>query len=129
MRINVDEGFMSHFAVEFRETYGAESVFVRAASDLFTNAAASAMKAKDLLVSEDTIALFASEKAEEALRVLVKAVDGSKTLFQESCGVVPIGSFSNLVDSTFEEGCFLAWLKEFEVEQFDAASKVIGRSE
>jgi hypothetical protein len=129
MRINVDESFLPHFDTKFRETYGAESIFLRAASDLFTNAAVAAMKAKDMPVSEETIASFASKEAEETLLALVRVVDGSVTLFQESCGIVPVGSFSSLVDSTFGEGCFLSWLKEFETEQFDAASKAIGTSE
>ena len=129
MRVNVDEGFLPRFVPEFCETYGAKSIFVHAVSDLLTKAVAALMKANDRLVSEETIALFGSEQAEETLRELVVAVDGSVTLFQESCGFAPIGSFAELVDATFEEGCFLAWLKEFQEERFDAASKVIGRSE
>ena len=129
MLVNVDKGYLPHFVSEFLKTYGAESVFVFAASDLLTSASAEAMRAHNKLVSEDTIAYFGTEEAEETLRSLVIAVDGSITLLQESCGFAPIGSFSELVDSTFEEGCFFLWLQEFESKRFNDASRIIGRSE
>ena len=129
MKVNVDKGYLPNFVSDFVNTYGAESVFVCAASDVFTSASAAAMRAHNKLVSEDTIAYFGTEEAEETLRKLVIAVDGSVALFQESCGFAPIGSFAKMVDSAFEDGCFSLWLQEFEGRKFDNATNVIVRSE
>ena len=87
---------MPDFVPEFLETYGAESVFVFAVSDFLTSAMANMLRRHDKLVSEDSTAYFGSEEAEDALVSLVVAVDGVITLFQESCGFAPIGSFSEL---------------------------------
>src|SRR6185369_9896096 len=126
MIVNVDKGYLPNFVPEFLETYGTESVFVFAASDLLTSILAEILRKNKKLVSEDTIAYFGTEEAEETLYSLVVSVDGIITLFQEACGFAPIGSFSELVDSTFEAGCFYLWLKEFENKRFSNASKVIG---
>ena len=126
MEINVDEGFLPKFSKDFLETYGEKSIFTYAVSDLFTHATVNMLKANNRLVSEETIAYFGSEEAEDNLNSLVNIVDGSLTLYQESCEFLPIGSFADLVDSVFKEEIFNLWLKEFENENFDESSKILG---
>ena len=126
MDINVDEGFLPKFTKDFLDTYGTESVFTYAVSDLLTHATANLLRANNRLVSEDKIAYFGSEEAEDNLISLVRAIDGTTILYQESCGIMPIGSFAELVDSTFKEEIFNLWLKEFQNKKFEIASKILG---
>jgi hypothetical protein len=126
MKINVDEGFLPKFSKDFLETYGNDSIFTYAVSDFLTHAVANMLRAHNRLVSEETVAYFGSEEAEVNLSLLVEAVDGTITLYQESCGILPIGSFAELVDSVFKEEIFNLWLKEFQNEKFDIASRILG---
>ena len=130
-KVNVEDGFLSTFAVQFTDHYGADSNFVRAASDYFTMALARLLQANNRLQSE-RIASFAPFEATEALRELMNSLMAvrdrravGQELMHEAYGKKPLGSFASLVDSVHGKGCFERWCNALETERYQDAKNQI----
>jgi hypothetical protein len=130
-RVNVEDGFLPTFAVQFTDHYGSNSCFVRAASDYFTLALARLLQANNRLQSE-RIASFAPLEATEALRELMNSLTAvrdrravGQELMQEAYAKKALGSFASLVDSVHGKGCFERWRNALEAERYEDAKQEI----
>ena len=125
MSVNVGDGFLKSFAPSFLSRFGADALFVRTVSDLFTSALARMLREKGRLGEADPVALFSDAEALDVLRALTRAHPSLKEpLFQEPLGYAADGAIAESFDALFDAGTFGIWLAAFEARAFDQCRAV-----
>lgn len=128
MNVNIGDGFLPHFAREFRAHYGPESQFVRALSDLFTLALAQVQERAGQLRDPSDVALYSDELALGCLRTLVAKIgEAKRVLLQEALGETQIGGAASAIDNALGPGTFDSWLRLFEARKFEECERLFQR--
>jgi hypothetical protein len=115
LRGDFTRGFLPFFAPEFLEHFGgSKAQFVRALSDSFTRAVASAMREAGELHDHADVKLLSDAARVHLIQKLLASIPDQDVFFQEAVGRVPPGSIAQAVDRIFGAQMFTRWLHAFE---------------
>jgi hypothetical protein len=123
--VNVGDGFLKSFVSPFLSTFGADSLFVRTISDLFTLALARMLIEKGRLQESDPIALFSDEEALDVVKALTRTHPSLKVAFlQEPLGYGDARAIEQSFEALFGPSTFRPWLAAFEGREFDSCRAI-----
>jgi hypothetical protein len=132
LQIDPEHGFYPHFADEFKKEYGFESIFVFAVADVLTARFIKVLiKAGRISPNTQPRQLGSSDPAKTLEKLILKLQvkkPSSKEilpLLQEATGRVPLGTFSQEVNSLLGDWTFEKWLYLLQDNAFGKASELI----